>query len=558
MQSYCFEVKSVCVSCGGPIAINAFTNKVFCGACGAKNVVSSDEWTSIVKDNIKEARNFAEGEGQNSKTFGGNYEYSLLFGKQKARCRNCKTSVPEDFFSSFGGNDYKCSKCGDIVTVRKPDDFILNIVPEAVFVAGEDLNQLNSDTPSMTKPDAAKPVLFNCPSCAGNLEVDGASRMITCKFCNSKIYLPDELWHELHPVKTVSRWYVLVDESKVDINTLPEYYDLSDIATDKDGNLYVAGADNDNDDQFMLFSITPEMKVRWLRQDIKYEYEDAGITTTLDGKLLLWNKNKKSLNVYSCADGKDLPGIKGEDASESNPYPFNLKGCTTLISDSDNTMLAIINNTFVRFYSDGTRAPVWTQVAEKGEKPGFFSRLFGGGSTEIEVPGSEASASYLKEVGSCPKTIVGEFTTMSLGYDGYVYMLDKSSGDGMLAKYTREGKQLWKKLVPLGWKDCKPCADKNGNVFVIGKNDKEKVNILRFSEDGDRIDVMVEDIVDGGLLSVEELLGLAPDGTIYAARYYETLKIFAPDMTLRYISKQAKEEDNDKLDEFKKKKSNEE
>lgn len=557
MQSYCFEIKSVCVSCGGPVAINAFANKIFCEACGAKNVVSSDEWTSIVRDNIKEARKFSEGEGQNSKTFGGNYEYSLLFGKQKARCKNCKTNVPDDVFASFSGNPYKCSKCGETIPIRKPDDFILNIVPNAVFLAGEDANQINTDNAAMRKPDAGKPVLFNCPSCAGNLEVDGSSRMITCKYCNSKIYLPDELWHELHPVKTVCRWYVLVDESKVDENVMPEWYYLSDIAADDEGNVYFAGA-GDDEEQFMLFSISPDMKVRWLRQDFKYDHEGAGITAAKDGKLLLWNKEKKSLSIFSCSDGKDLPGIKGDDASESNPYPFNLKGCTSIVSESDGTLLAVINNTFVRFYNDGTRAPLWGEVAQKGEKPGFFKRLFGGADTEVEIPKDDDWAPCIKELGSRPKRVNGEFTTMNLGYDGFLYMLDKSSGDGMLAKYDREGKQIWKEPVPLGWKEGKPFADKNGNVFVIGKNDNDKVSLIRLSDDGKRADLMMNDVTEGGLLSEEDNLAMTPGGALYAFRYYEVLKVFAPDMTLKYISKRAKEEDKEKLEEYKNKKKKEE
>ena len=30
-----------------------------------------------------------------------------------------------------------------------------------------------------------KPVIFNCPSCAGALTVDGSDRMVECEFCDS-------------------------------------------------------------------------------------------------------------------------------------------------------------------------------------------------------------------------------------------------------------------------------------------------------------------------------------------------------------------------------------
>lgn len=552
MQSYCFEIKSTCKNCGNPVSINAFVNDIYCDSCNNKNEIPGQNWKSIVSDNIKEARKFKEGEGQNSKTFTGEFEFSLLYGKQKARCSKCKTTIPEDVFNSFEGENYTCTKCSNLISVRKPDEFNLKVLPAASYIVGEDTNQFNAKAEGIKKPDEIKPVLFNCPSCAANLEVDGSSRMITCKFCNSKVYLPDDLWHELHPVRTVNRWYVLVDDSNVKGNYLPEWYHLSDVTSDYEGNLYAAGADSESE-QFMLWSMSPDMKLRWIRNDIKFEYEDAGITITKDNKILLWNSQKRSLSIFSSKDGSDLPGIKGEDATEERPYTFNLKGCPVLISDSDNTILAVINNTFVRFYDDGTRSPVW-EKSEKGKEPGLFSRLFGG-NPEVKIPADDSEwAPGIKELGNKPKRTAGSYIKMNPGFDGFVYMLDTCSTDGVLAKYTREGKQLWKKVIPLNnWK-CKPCADKNGYVYILGSTENDRKKLIRFSPDGDTIDIMLNDVLDGGLLSEEDNLAISPDGTIYALRYYEVLKVFAPDMTFKYASDRAKEEDKEKLKHYKKRK----
>jgi hypothetical protein len=236
-----------------------------------------------------------------------------------------------------------------------------------------------------------------------------------------------------------------------------------------------------------------------------------------------------------------------------------LKGCTTLISDTDNTILAIINNTFVRFYNNGSRAPLWKAVSQKGEKPGFFSRLFSGGNTEIKIPTDDSEwTPCVKEIGSTPKRVDGDFTKINLGYDGFIYLLDKSSSDGVLAKYTRDGEQLWKKNIPLSDKDCKPCADKNGNVFVLGKNENDKTKLIRFSNDGKQVDTLQNDVLDGGLLSTEDTLALSPDGTIYTFRYYGVLKVFAPDQTCKFVSDRAKEEDEEKIKNYRKKKEAEE
>lgn len=556
MQSFCFEIKTTCKSCGNPIPINAFVENIYCETCNNKNVISPENWNSIVPENIKEAEDFTEGEGQNTKMFTGEHEFSILFGKQKARCSKCKTTISEDAIYNIDSGNYTCVKCSNIISVRKSDDYIKKIIPESKLIVGEDVNQFGSGTDGIKKPTEQKPVLFKCPACGANLEIDGTKRVINCKYCDSKVYLPDDLWFELHPAKTSDRWYIILDEKAVE-QKLPAWYYLSDVAIDNSGNVYIASAKEGNED-FSVWSFNPEMKLRWIRKDLKYEYERTGISVTKDNKLLLWNKNKRSLLVLSCEDGKDITKIAGSDATKENPYPFNLKGCDALMSDSDNTILAIINNTFVRFYDDGSRAPVWKIVSAKGEKPGFFGKLFGGGNDEITIPSDDDEwAPYIKDIGDKPKRVNGDYTKINLGYDGYVYMLDKSSNDGMLAKYTRDGEQIWRKLIPLNNKECKPYADSNGYVYIIGSEEDDKTKLIRFSPDGKNVDVLLNDVLEGGPLSVEDRLAVAPDGTIYALRFYDVLKVFSPDLKCKYESAQSKEECKDKLDDAKEKKEKE-
>jgi hypothetical protein len=52
-------------------------------------------------------------------------------------------------------------------------------------------------------------VVLNCPKCGGALTITAEStRMTPCEFCQAQVYLPDDLWQALHPVKTARRWYV--------------------------------------------------------------------------------------------------------------------------------------------------------------------------------------------------------------------------------------------------------------------------------------------------------------------------------------------------------------
>jgi Zn finger protein HypA/HybF involved in hydrogenase expression len=550
MDSYCFEVKTNCGSCGNPIPINAFTENIYCEKCGKENKISSDFWNSLITDNIKDISDFSEGEGQNSKIITGSYEFTILYGKQKARCGKCKTTIPEEVFNTFEEGHYKCAKCNNIIFIRKPSEFIKNIVPSAMFIAGEEEGQLGSGVKDTIKKDNTKPVIFTCPSCAANLEVDGSERIVTCKSCDSKVYLPDDLWFSLNPAKTVNRWYVMIDE-KSEIK-LPDFYSLADVAADNDGNMYVV-SDYGDDDKFILWSFSPDAKLRWARKDINFEVDDSGIAVTGNGKLYLWNKNKKSLLVYSCKDGSDVTTIKGSDPTDENPYPFTMKGCEALISDSDNTILAVVNNAFVRFYDDGSRAPLWGTVSEKGEKPGFFSKLFEGAKTEIKIPSDDSEwAPGVKEIGNHPARADGSLIKMNLGYDGNVYIMDNHS-ESYLAKYNRSGVQDWKRENILKNVECKPFADKDGNVYLLGTDEDDKTKLIRYSDNGHHIDTILNDVLEGGVLSTDSHFTLSPDGTICTYKYYDFLKIFTPDLKLVYESKQSKEEGRKKIEEKNKK-----
>jgi hypothetical protein len=58
-------------------------------------------------------------------------------------------------------------------------------------------------------PEAARPVLMQCPGCGGPLAITHDSpRTTRCQHCKADVYLPDDLWRRLHPAKTVREWYV--------------------------------------------------------------------------------------------------------------------------------------------------------------------------------------------------------------------------------------------------------------------------------------------------------------------------------------------------------------
>jgi len=136
-----------------------------------------------------------------------------LYGRQEPRCRNCKQDIDVSKIGEYANQEnVKCSKCSYDIYVRKVPENIAKELVGVKYLIGEDEDLISVHKTNGNLPDSVKPVLFTCPSCAGNLEIDGSSRMVICKFCSSQIYLPDDLWFRLHPAKTAERWYMMCDE----------------------------------------------------------------------------------------------------------------------------------------------------------------------------------------------------------------------------------------------------------------------------------------------------------------------------------------------------------
>jgi hypothetical protein len=132
-------------------------------------------------------------------------------------------------------------------------------------------------------------------------------------------------------------------------------------------------------------------------------------------------------------------------------------------------------------------------------------------------------------------------------------MIDRSSGDGTIARFDSNGKKLRSVLIPLRYKDCMPCADAEGNMYVLGTTEESHTNLIKISPNGGDIETLLTDIKEGGVLDEEDQLALAPDGTVYIYKYYNRLKVFSPDMKMIFRSEQSREDDEEVMAEKKRK-----
>ncbi len=212
MVTICLEIKTECKHCGGSLIINAFIKELLCPSCQKINEFPYEFWKeSILESALNEYKELKEGEGQNSTVMTGEYTFNIMYGIQKPRCGKCKTILDSNKFGEYASTGKtNCEKCANEISVRKLPENLKGDFPKIDYLIGEDSDIFSSGEGTMETPESLKPILFSCPSCAGNLKVDGSDRVVTCNFCNSDIYLPDDLWFRLHPAKVVERWYLVL------------------------------------------------------------------------------------------------------------------------------------------------------------------------------------------------------------------------------------------------------------------------------------------------------------------------------------------------------------
>jgi hypothetical protein len=199
-----------CPKCDAPVPLNGPWEVAHCDKCQADIPIPHDYWIDMLGEIINDVKNdLAEGEGTQSTIFG-TFNTTLLYGRLQPYCYDCK----EDFTPDADATEpyvYTCKKCGKEIKVMPAPDWLKEGLKPMRMVVNAELQGKSDDD----KAALSEPIAFSCIKCGGALEVDGTERLVPCKFCGVKVYLPDDLWLRLHPAKSKERWFVGFDESQV-------------------------------------------------------------------------------------------------------------------------------------------------------------------------------------------------------------------------------------------------------------------------------------------------------------------------------------------------------
>jgi hypothetical protein len=196
LESFALRLSVECRTCRISIPLNGIIPTARCYHCGETNSFDAAFWSGALRSNY-----FAEivalplGESREATHLQSGFRFN--FGHRFPRCERCQgPEIDLAQLASFALNGTACPACGTTIPVRRADPLCLAVHPTAQFLVGEQA----PDLAGQQLQARTKPVVFQCMSCGGALQVDGSKRLVGCKFCNGDNYLPDGLWQMLNPV----------------------------------------------------------------------------------------------------------------------------------------------------------------------------------------------------------------------------------------------------------------------------------------------------------------------------------------------------------------------
>ena len=199
---YCsLRILDKCPHCGAGLPVNGLLDTVLCGNCQKETNLRAGYWKAVLEDPDND---YATGGGSYSL----NFETDVRWKAERPACAKCGHELPVNDVPPGSMEDVACPSCGHGNSTYPAPEWLGDALPSARQVycgerpAGEGTGELEVD-------DGAKPVILSCPQCKGALKVTSRSdRLVPCEYCGSDVYLPNDLWKRLHPVKTSSTWYI--------------------------------------------------------------------------------------------------------------------------------------------------------------------------------------------------------------------------------------------------------------------------------------------------------------------------------------------------------------
>ena len=207
-----FKVLATCPHCGHPVPINGPQIQPTCPACQKPVPIPAETWHSMLEEYLQSYKGLQPGEGNDSTLISG---LTLKFTSVKLpppdpACLKCETLWEMTEIKDGTDGVITCKKCGYASPTFPAPAWLTAGVPSAkqIFFA----ERITDGSPIKAveqNHDPSQPIAMFCPQCSGSLLITTETERVTkCKYCNVDVFLPDELWLKLHPVKIAKFWLV--------------------------------------------------------------------------------------------------------------------------------------------------------------------------------------------------------------------------------------------------------------------------------------------------------------------------------------------------------------
>ncbi len=525
MIGICIKAGFTCPDCDSYVPMNAVVEKIRCPACGTDHDLTVDSWKTVMDDAIKEAPHTEEGEGSNSTVFG-DFNYRIEYGRLNPRYSGTKDDIPiEEILEHLEDGYVSHPETGERTFIRKYPDIFSGEFSGIAALIGEETSLIpgRGEGKELQLETSSNPVAMQCPDCGGSLIVNGENRSEKCRFCDTEVHLPDDLWKILHPERKAIRWYLLFDYSSRPFNWESDVF--GGIAT-MDGGVCLV-VENDYGDMPVITCLRPDRTEVWMRDDLELECRPEGSipgpVADYDDNVLIMHENRMDLYSISLKDGSVTSIIKGAEKNEETDLniiePFNMDEVLGMTCLPDGTIILLKSRDtddgyyreFLRFDLDGNSHVLWKPAAMAEEnKPGFFARLFG----RLQKVAEKSDIPYFKDIVDPPQKLKDSSVEMASGSDGSLYLL----GSERLAAFDTLGKMRYSVELPCSRTRGRPVANSEGEAFVLTEKEDDRYEIQMIKATGE-VSVYAASVKDGGGVENCDSIVLASDGNIHAFGY---------------------------------------
>lgn len=190
-----FTLRTDCPRCGAHLPVNGPVAAVDCADCGARVDVPGDLVGGLA-DRFEES--WPTARASDTVTTG---DLTWRWTFTAATGLACACGAPLSADETLAA----CASCGAHTAAFDAPSGLTKAAPSARRVYGADEDG--------TRPVIAlAPVAMGCPQCGAGLAITAAHQRLTpCTHCGVTVHLPDAVWRQLHPPRTVRPWTVRFD-----------------------------------------------------------------------------------------------------------------------------------------------------------------------------------------------------------------------------------------------------------------------------------------------------------------------------------------------------------